>query len=53
MCERKWIRFHMPHEEININMMVDPVRFFQIFFNLLSNAVKFTPEGRGGHIPHL
>ena len=35
----------MPHEEININMMVDPVRFFQIFFNLLSNAVKFTPEG--------
>ena len=45
MCERKWIRFHMPHEEININMMVDPVRFFQIFFNLLSNAVKFTPEG--------
>ena len=45
MCERKWIRFHMPHEDININMMVDPVRFFQIFFNLLSNAVKFTPEG--------
>ena len=35
----------MPHEEININMMVDPLRFFQIFFNLLSNAVKFTPEG--------
>lgn len=49
MCERKWIRFHMPHEEININMMVDPVRFFQIFFNLLSNAVKFTPRAGRSH----
>ena len=44
-CRRKNIRFEMTEEEININMMVDPMRFQQIFFNLLANAVKFTPEG--------
>ena len=30
------------------NIIVDRVRFNQIFMNLLSNAVKYTPEG--GHI---
>ncbi|MGN0484841.1 MAG: hybrid sensor histidine kinase/response regulator [Lachnospiraceae bacterium] len=44
-CRKKNIRFEMTEEEININMMVDPMRFQQIFFNLLTNAVKFTPEG--------
>lgn len=44
-CKKKKIRFEMTDEEININMMVDPMRFQQIFFNLLTNAVKFTPEG--------
>ena len=26
-------------------LMVDKLRFCQIFFNLLSNAAKFTPNG--------
>lgn len=30
---------------IGKTIMVDRLRFNQIFFNLLSNAVKFTPEG--------
>ena len=30
---------------IGKDIMVDRLRFNQIFFNLLSNAVKFTPEG--------
>lgn len=44
-CQKKNIRFEMTEDEINLNMMVDPMRFQQIFFNLLTNAVKFTPEG--------
>lgn len=44
-CEKKGITFEFPEEEWNINMMVDPMRFLQLFFNLLTNAVKFTPEG--------
>lgn len=44
-CKKKHIIFCMPEEEINVNMMVDPMRFQQLFFNLLTNAVKFTPEG--------
>ena len=44
-CQKKNIRFEMTKDELNLNMMVDPMRFQQIFFNLLTNAVKFTPEG--------
>ena len=44
-CRKKQIQFHLPKDDININMMVDPIRFGQLFFNLLTNAVKFTPEG--------
>lgn len=45
VCEEKQIAFHMMEEEININIMVDSMRFEQLFFNLLNNAVKFTPAG--------
>ena len=45
MCAEKQIDFEMSGEEININIMVDPMRFEQLFFNLLNNAVKFTPRG--------
>lgn len=44
-CAQKQIDFHMMEEEVNINIVVDPMRFEQIFFNLLNNAVKFTPAG--------
>lgn len=44
-CKEKGVRFVMPEEDININVMVDPMRFSQLFVNLLSNAVKFTPAG--------
>lgn len=45
VCEKKHITFHMVGEEINLNVMADPMRFEQLFFNLLNNAIKFTPEG--------
>lgn len=45
MCAEKQIDFEMSGEEININIMADPMRFEQLFFNLLNNAVKFTPRG--------
>lgn len=45
VCAEKQIDFQMMEEDININIMVDPMRFNQLFFNLLSNAVKFTPMG--------
>lgn len=44
-CAEKHIAFRMSGEDININVMIDPMRFEQVFFNLLSNAVKFTPQG--------
>lgn len=44
-CKEKGVHFEMPGEDININVMVDPMRFSQLFVNLLSNAVKFTPTG--------
>lgn len=44
-CAEKQITFRMTGEEINLNLMVDSMRFEQLFFNLLGNAVKFTPKG--------
>ncbi|MCI2046978.1 MAG: PAS domain-containing protein [Faecalibacterium sp.] len=47
-CEQKHISLEWAHLEgksTQAEVMVDLVRFQQVFFNLLSNAVKFTPEG--------
>ena len=45
-CQRKGIHFEMIcHENKKISLVLDSLRFNQIFLNLLSNAVKFTPEG--------
>ncbi|MGN0171077.1 MAG: response regulator [Lachnospiraceae bacterium] len=44
LCRKKNIDFifeEIPHGR---SILVDRVRFNQIFFNLLSNAVKFTPQ---------
>ncbi len=46
LVEAKKITFKFNLSEyIGKAIMVDRLRFNQIFFNLLSNAVKFTPEG--------
>ena len=46
--EAKGIHFHIPPQELfNCRILVDKLKYNQIFFNLLSNAVKFTPPG--GH----
>ena len=44
MSERR-IGFTCDLEEFPSCILVDKLRFNQIFFNLLSNAAKFTPEG--------
>ena len=46
LVEAKNLQFNMSlTTHIGKTIMVDRLRFNQIFFNLLSNAVKFTPEG--------
>ena len=46
LCEQKRLSFELVTEiRENSCILVDKVRFNQIFFNLLSNAVKYTPSG--------
>lgn len=46
LVEAKNISFRLDIPDyLGQNIIVDRLRFNQIFFNLLSNAVKFTPEG--------
>lgn len=46
LCEKKGIRFEVaPSEHTDAPLLLDKVRFNQIFINILSNAVKFTPSG--------
>ncbi len=45
LMEAKNINFHSELRPGAYTILVDKLRFNQIFFNLLSNAVKFTPEG--------
>ena len=46
LCDARHIAFVLSNECPAIpRIVVDKLRFNQIFFNLLSNAVKFTPEG--------
>ncbi|MDO5111669.1 MAG: ATP-binding protein [Clostridia bacterium] len=44
-CRQKGIEFVFCAPEAKPWVMLDKVRFNQIFINLLSNAVKFTPSG--------
>lgn len=44
-CAQKQITFRVLGGEINLNLMVDSMRFEQLFFNLLNNAVTFTQAG--------
>ncbi|MDO5111832.1 MAG: CheR family methyltransferase [Clostridia bacterium] len=45
LMDFKNIRFTIQYDGDGECVMVDKLRFNQIFFNLLSNASKFTPEG--------
>lgn len=45
LCEQKGINFLLESEKRDEYILVDKLRFQQIFLNLLSNAIKFTPEG--------
>ncbi|MEG1384935.1 MAG: PAS domain-containing protein [Oscillospiraceae bacterium] len=45
LCLQKGITFTFEKRCPHITLMIDKIRFNQVFFNLLSNAVKFTPEG--------
>lgn len=45
LCEQKGINFVSESEKSDDYILVDKLRFQQIFLNLLSNAIKFTPEG--------
>ena len=45
LCKQKNITFKCTSDFYSIAVLVDKIRFEQIFFNLLTNAVKFTPEG--------
>lgn len=45
LVEAKHINYHPELKPGEYTILVDKMRFNQIFFNLLSNAVKFTPEG--------
>ncbi|MCI2106040.1 MAG: ATP-binding protein [Intestinimonas sp.] len=44
LCAQKQITFSITARDIGW-VLLDKLRFNQIFFNLLSNAVKFTPDG--------
>lgn len=44
-CKDRGVAFDMQPEEMNMNVLVDPLRFEQLFLNLLNNAAKFTPWG--------
>lgn len=45
LCKKKNIKFIYPTDYYKVSILVDKIRFEQIFFNLLTNAIKFTPEG--------
>ena len=45
LMEKRHISFTCALDEEPKCVLVDKLRFKQIFFNLLSNAAKFTPEG--------
>ena len=45
LCLKSGLELDIPKVKDLPTIMVDRVRFEQIFFNLLSNAIKFTPPG--------
>lgn len=46
LCDAKGIHFHLPQgPSFCCSIMIDKLKYNQIFFNILSNAVKFTPPG--------
>ncbi len=44
LAEKKNIRIEVSWQDLDFNVLVDPIRMQQIFWNLFTNAIKFTPD---------
>ena len=45
MCSEKGLEFILHEDAVDETVLVDTVRFNQIFYNLLSNSIKYTDYG--------